>query len=131
MVSLQPPLRKRPTSSSPPPSVLPSKRSRYSPRGPAVVEDVANAIRELSKSMSNTAATPSAPSTPKRRQVAIEDVEQDLTFTTPEQIKIWSLFYKDIAAADTYVAISDKRKRNQFVRRLLDMPANELDNPFL
>ena len=79
----------------------------------------------------NTATIPSPPSTPKRRQVAIEGVEQDPTFTTPEQIKVWSLFYKDIAAADTYMAISDKQKRNQFVWWLLDMPTNELDNPLL
>ena len=81
--------------------------------------------------MSNTATTSDTPSTPKRRQAAIEVVERDGTFTTPEQIKVWNLFYKDIAAADTYTAISDKRKRNRFVRGLLDMPTDESDNPFL
>ena len=130
-VSPKPPLRKHLTSSSLPPLVPPSKRSRYSPRGPAVVEEVANAIRELSKSMSNNTAIPSVPSTPKRRQAAIEGVEKDATFSTPEQIRVWSLFYNDIAATDTFMAISDKRKRNRFVRQLLDMPADELDNPFL
>ena len=79
--------------------------------------------------MSNT--TTDTPSTPKRRQAAIETVEQDGTFTTPEQIKVWNLFYKDIAAADTYMAVSDQRKRNRFVRGLLDMPADEADNPFI
>ena len=121
---------KRTVSSSPPPSLLSWKRSRLSSRGPAVVQDVANAIREFSASMSNTTTT-DTPSTPKRRQMAIETVEQDGTFTTPEQIKVWNLFYKDIAAADTYMAVSDKRKRNRFVRGLLDMPTDEPDNPFL
>jgi hypothetical protein len=65
---------------------------------------------------------------PKQRQAAIEVVEEDITFTAPEQVKVWSLFYKDIAAADTYMAITDERKRNRFVRGLLDMPVNEPDN---
>ena len=81
--------------------------------------------------MSNTATVTDTPSTPKRRRAAIEVVEQDGSFTTPEQIKVWNLFYKDIAAADTYTAISDKRKRNRFVRGLLDMHADETNNPFL
>ena len=80
--------------------------------------------------MSTTATVGNAPSTPKRRQAAINVVEQDKTFTTPEQIRIWNLFYKDMAAADSYVAISDKRKRNLFVRGLLDMPADDSTNPF-
>jgi len=122
--------RKRSISSSPPPSLPALKRSKLSPRGPAVVQDVVNAIRQLSESMSTPVAM-NTPSTPKRRQVAIEAVEHEATFTTPEQVKVWNLFYKDIAAADTYMAISDKRKRNRFVRGLLDMPASEPNNPFL
>ena len=129
MVSSQP-HRKR-AASSPPPSLRPQKQSRSSPRGPAVVQDVANAIREFSESMSNTATVADTPSTPKRRRAAIEVVEEDGTFTTPEQIRVWSLFYKDVAAADTYMAITNERKRNKFVRGLLDMPINEPDNPFL
>lgn len=126
----QPLCRKHSISSSPPPSLPVSKRSKLSSRGPAVVQDVANAIRQLSESMSTPAAM-NTPSTPKRRQVAIEAVEHEATFTTPEQIKVWNLFYKDIAAADTYMAISDKRKRERLVRGLLDMPANKPNNPFL
>lgn len=80
--------------------------------------------------MSATATIGNTPSTPKRRQIAINVVEQDRTFTTPEQVKVWNLFYKDIAAADSYVAISDERKRNLFVRGLLNMPANDPANPF-
>jgi len=38
---------------------------------------------------------------------------------------------QDVAAADTYMAITDERKRNQFIRGLLDMPVNEPDNHFL
>ena len=64
-------------------------------------------IRQLSESMLTPVVT-NTPSTPKRRQVAIEAIEQEAAFTTPEQIKVWNLFYKDIAAADTYMAISDK-----------------------
>ena len=121
---------KRAASSSPSP--LPSsKRPRSSQRGPAVVQDVAKAIREFSASMLTTATIANTPSTPKRRQAAIEVVEQDETFTTPEQMKVWNLFYKDIAAADSYMAITDERKRNLFVRGLLDMPADDPDNPFL
>jgi hypothetical protein len=79
----------------------------------------------------NTTTIVDTPSTPKRRQAAIEVVEQDGTFTTPEQIKVWNLFYKDTAAANTYTAISDKQKHNRFVRGLLNMPVNKPDNPFL
>lgn len=131
MVLSHPPRQKRTASSSPPPSFPPPKRSKTSSRGPAVVQDVADAIREFSESMSNTAVVVDTPSTPKRWQAAIGVVEEDRTFTTPEQIKVWSLFYKDIAAADTYMAITDERKRNRFVRGVLDMPVNESDNPFL
>jgi len=81
--------------------------------------------------MLTTTTIANTPSTPKRRQAAIEVVEQDETFTTPEQMKVWNLFYKDIAAADSYMAITDERKRNLFVRGLLDMPADDPDNPFL
>jgi hypothetical protein len=81
--------------------------------------------------MVTTSGTTDTPSTPKRRQTAVEAVERDKTFTTPEQVKVWNLFYKDIAAADTYMAIVDARKRNRFVRGLLDMPSSEPENPFL
>jgi hypothetical protein len=66
-VSSQPPRRKRAISSSPPPSFLPLKRPRSSPRGPAVVQGVANAIREFSESVSNTAAVADTPSTPQAK----------------------------------------------------------------
>ena len=79
----------------------------------------------------STPVTANTPVTPKQRQVAVKAVEREGTFTTPKQIKVWNLFYKDIAAADTYMAINDKKKREQFVRGLLDMPANESNNPFL
>ena len=78
------------------------------------MQDVANAIRQLSESIS-TPVTANTPVTPKQRQVAIKAVEQEGTFTTPKQIKVWNLFYKDIAAADTYMAINDKKKYKQFV----------------
>ena len=130
LVLLQASRLKCSASSSPSP-FPPPKRSWLSSHGPAVVQDIANAIHEFSASMSNNAAIADTPSTPKRRQAAIEVVEQDGTFTTPEQIKVWNLFYKDIAAADTYIAISDKRKRNWFIWGLLDIPADESHNPFL
>ena len=65
--------------------------------------------------MSTTATITNTPSTPKRRQAAIEVIEHNETFTMPEQVKVWNLFYKDIAAADSYMAITDERKRNLFV----------------
>ena len=89
------------------------------------------AIREFSASMSTTATIKNTPSTPKQRQAAIEVVKQDETFTTPEQIKVWNLSYKDIAAADSYIAITDEQKCNLFVWGLLDMPASDSANPFL
>jgi len=115
---------KRTASSPPTTSLPPSKRSKLSARGPAVVRDVGQAIREFSASMSSE-------STPKRRRVAVGAIEQDETFATPEKIKVWNLFYRDIAAADMYMAINDQQKCNQFIRGVLDMSIDESENPFL
>ena len=57
----------------------------------------------------NDAASSAEPSTPQRRTAAIR----------AEQIKLMGLFVKNIAAADSYLAIDDAELCTEFIREQL------------
>ena len=60
------------------------------------------------------------PSTPQRRSMAIRAVEKDQELSVEERIKVMRLFKRDIAAADSYLAISDSTVRAEFIRLEID-----------
>ena len=56
------------------------------------------------------------PSTPQRRSMAIRAIEKDEELNGEERIKAMRLFKRDIAAADSYLAINDSTVRAEFIR---------------
>jgi hypothetical protein len=56
------------------------------------------------------------PSTPQRRSMAIRAIEKDEELNGEERIKAMRLFKRDIAAADSYLAINDSAVRAEFIR---------------
>lgn len=57
-----------------------------------------------------------APETPQRRTAAIKLAVCDENLTRQERIQVFSLFRRDIAAADAYLAIDDEELRTEFIR---------------
>jgi hypothetical protein len=90
------------------------KRSRLT--GPVAVQHVADALSSVASSLcSNEANTFGTPS-PQRRTRAIKAVTSDLSLTQAEQIKAMRLFRKDIASADTYLAIDKPELRTAYLK---------------
>jgi hypothetical protein len=79
--------------------------------GPVAVQHVADALSSVASSLQVSPMVSSNDycdlGTPQRRTRAIRAVTSDLLLTKAEQIKAMRLFKKDIASADTYLAIDD------------------------
>ena len=99
-------------SSSPPHA---KKRGRVS--GPEAVSDVAAALRDVASSFTNT---DEAQTTPKRLTSAIRMVEHDDDLSQYERVQVMRLFRKEMAVADSYLAIEDKETRTMFIRFEMD-----------
>jgi hypothetical protein len=112
---------KRAASLASTPSASESKRARKTKlTGPAAVSEVADALRFVATHLAtNDAASSAEPSTPQRRTATIRAVTKDANLTRSEQIKLMGLFVKDIAAADSYLAIDDAELRTEFIREQL------------
>src|ERR1700728_4626720 len=82
-----------------------SAKKKSRPSGPAAVLDVASALHKMVSSFVDT--NNGDPSTPQRRSMAIWAVEKDQELNSGERIKAMRLFKRDIAAADSYLAIND------------------------
>ncbi len=67
----------------------------------------------------NDAASSAEPSTPQCCTTAIRAVTTDTNLTCAEQIKLMGLFVKDIAAADSYLAIDDVELHTEFIHEQL------------
>ena len=91
-----------------------SAKKKSRPSGPAAVLDVASALREMASSFVDT--DNGDLSTPQRRLMAIRAVEKDQELNSGERIKAMCLFKRDIAAADSYLAINDSTLRAEFIR---------------
>jgi len=76
--------------------------------GPVAVSDITSALCEIAKSFA-TLEQPhdSALSTPQHHTSAIQVVGKDSELDGIEHIKAMHLFKRDIAAADSYLAIED------------------------
>ena len=88
---------------------LAPKRSRLT--GPVAVQQVADAISSVACSFETADF-----GTPQRRTRAIKAVTSDLSLTKAEQIKAMRLFRKDIASADTYLAIDEPELRTAYLK---------------
>lgn len=116
MQSPSPPLPSRKESKSRKQAASPdehtsAKKSRIS--GPAAVSDVASALRKMASSFNDV--DNGDPSTPQCRSMAIRAVKKD-----QERIKAMSLFKRDIAAADLYLAIGDSSVCAEFIRLAIE-----------
>jgi hypothetical protein len=80
-----------------------TKKSHIS--GLATVSDVASALHKMASSFNDV--DNGDPSTPQRWLMAICAVEKDQELNGEERIKAMHLFKRDIAATDSYLAISD------------------------
>ncbi len=67
----------------------------------------------------NDAASSAEPSTPQHCTTAICAVTIDTNLTRAEQIKLMGLFVKDIATANSYLAIDDVELHTEFIREQL------------
>ena len=88
--------------------------------GLAAVSDVADALCFAATHLTaNDAANSAEPSTPQCRTAAIRAVTTDTNLTCAEQIKLMGLFVKNIAAADSYLAVDDAELRTEFIHEQL------------
>ena len=90
-----------------------SAKKKSCPSGPAAVSDVAGALREVAESFNNSAN--GGLTTPQHRTSAIRAVAKDWELNASERIKAICLFKRDIAAADTYLAIDESDIRAEFI----------------
>jgi hypothetical protein len=81
--------------------------------GPLAVQHVADALSSVASSLSG--CDNQGFGTPQRRTRAIKAVAADQSLTQGEQIKAMRLFRKDIASADTYLAIDDPELRSAYI----------------
>lgn len=93
------------------------KRSRSS--GPIAVHNVADALHSIASSFQVSEEHSTESSTPQRRTRAIKTVAADASLTRDERIKAMCLFRKDIASADTYLAIEDNEMRTAYIQEEL------------
>jgi len=88
--------------------------------GPAAISEVADALHFVAMHLTtNDAASSAEPSTPQCCTTAIRAVTTDTNLTCAEQIKLMGLFVKDIAAADSYLAIDDVELHTEFIHEQL------------
>lgn len=74
------------------------------------VADVASAMREVAAAAFDAGASASstAPTTPQRLTAAIRIISADDTLTRSQRRKGFQLFRKEMAVADTYLALKDE-----------------------
>ena len=65
--------------------------------------------------MSNDAASSTEPSTPQHHTATIHAATTDTNLTRTERIKLMGLFVKNIAAADSYLAVDDAELHTEFI----------------
>ena len=86
--------------------------SRARLTGPITVHKMANAVSEVALSLAVSARDLA---TPTRRQKAVGMVADDKTLSQEVRLSAMSLFTKDIAMCDSYLAIKDPELRNKFL----------------
>jgi len=67
----------------------------------------------------NDAASSAEPSTPQCHTTAICAATTDTNLTCAKQIKLMGLFVRDIAAANSYLAIDNVELHTEFIREQL------------
>jgi hypothetical protein len=80
--------------------------------------DMSKAITEVARNLKG------GPTTPERRNKAIDLVLEDDEFSENEQGEIMVLFAEDVGFADTYVAIPRKSLRTSFIQSKLAKSRN-------
>jgi hypothetical protein len=105
-------------SSSSPPRPLKHIRHSASSRG---LDQIGTSIRLLAENfIASASATEDQPSTPQRRKKAVRSFLSDgYGFTSDQNISIIRVFEKDIATADTYLAIEEKELRLKYIQSTL------------
>lgn len=114
--------RERAASTSPdtPAPLLKKKRAKVT--GPAAILGVADALAAVASSLNTPPEIQTLdtfgvfPPTPKRRMDAIAAISGDINLSTQERVKAISLFSKDIAKADAYLAVSDATIRSAYIQ---------------
>ncbi len=105
-----------------PTSPLTSSSASYARlTGPIAVNNVADAVTRVASSLSMSTT---AIATPTRRTNAVKMVADDKSLKRAVRVSAITLFTKDIAACDSYLAIPDHTLRNDFLCALL------LEEPF-
>lgn len=92
-----------------------SKRKKSGrPSGPQSVLDMAGALRDVASSLNFNANM--GPTTPQRRIAAVKAVSTDMNLHSFERSAFIRLIAKDVALADTYMAIPQADIRSEVVQ---------------
>ena len=89
------------------------KRSRLT--GPTAVKGVADALSAIAYSLTDSSGTHPSNS-PQCRTLAIKKVAADESLSMDERVKAMHLFRKEIATADTYLAIDEQSLRVAYIK---------------
>ena len=90
-----------------------SQKKRGKLTGPVAVGSVADAVRAVADSISGNDGLSN---TPERRTRAVKVIQDDASLSVPEHISGIRLFTKNIAVADSYLALTNTEMRTEFVR---------------
>ncbi|KAG5652135.1 hypothetical protein H0H81_006172 [Sphagnurus paluster] len=123
--------RKRTRADSDPPSpdtsasaMQKSKGSkRHRTQADSLLNGVAGAILQLSKSLNSGTGIP----TPERCEKAIDLLTEDKAFSLEEEGDLLELFAENVAYADTYLATKKKESRVLFGRKIIKRCKREAD----